>query len=202
MITHIFFDFDGVLTTATNGSLTTFTFLSQKTGIDLEALLSAWKKVGHDAYIGIRKTREVWPDFCRELGMEVDMGLLVPAYESTPLNNDMFALCKDLKTKYTLGVITDNPEDRFYFLKDTMKVFDLFSAVVDSAEARCLKTEKGIFEMALEVTAGRAEQSLFIDNHEHNLVMPREMGFQTYWFDDKKNDVESLKRFIGYENRH
>jgi len=39
-----------------------------------------------------------------------------------------------------------------------------------------------------------AEESVFIDNSNDNLVAPSALGFKTIFHDDEKNDIEALLR--------
>jgi hypothetical protein len=51
------------------------------------------------------------------MGAALDIGLLVEAFESMPLNTRMFSLALRLRENYSVGIITDNNRDRMAHLK-------------------------------------------------------------------------------------
>jgi putative hydrolase of the HAD superfamily len=67
----------------------------------------------------------------------------------------------------------------------------LFDPIVISAEVGALKTDALIFERALG--GYEPEGCVFIDNQERNLTVPAKLGFKTYLFDPKQNDIPKLK---------
>jgi FMN phosphatase YigB (HAD superfamily) len=44
----------------------------------------------------------------------------------------------------------------------------------------------------LALAGCRAEECLFIDNNESNLIAPKKLAWNTIFYDDKKNDFEML----------
>ena len=108
----------------------------------------------------------------------------------------MFILCTELCQKYTLGIITDNNRERFRLLEKTMKLENLFPIRILSADVGGTKTDRLIFDKALAAAGCKSQECVFIDNHEHNLVVPREMGFHTFWHDQSKNDIVSLGNWL------
>lgn len=197
MIKAIFFDYDGVLTRDKTGSLTTNRFLSEYTGIPYEAVREAFRP--HNAALneGTKNYSEIWPDVCAALRRALPRELLLAAFESTPVNEEMFALARELKERCSVGIITDNKRDRIEHLRQHQRLDDLFAPIVVSAEVRCTKTTAAIFEYALGCLEIRPEDSLFIDNSERNLLAPAALGMKTIYFDDEKNDVPDLASRIS-----
>ena len=195
-IRAVFFDYDGVLTTDKTGSLTTCRYLSMQTGIAPQVLASALRPYNKDLTIGRRSHADVWPEFCETLGQRIPLELLPFAFESTPANEPMFKLARELKRRYVVGIITDNKQDRFDYLRKTRRLDSLFAPIVLSAELGCTKQGPGLFEAALARSGLRAEDVVFIDNDAANLIAPRELGMHTIHFDDATNDVCSLRRHL------
>ena len=188
----IFFDFDGVLTRDQTGSLTTLSYLSEKTGVGLGELQAAFKKYNTDLNLGRVTHREVWTDVCNAIGRPIDEALLLPAFESTPMNAGMLELARALKEHYFVGIITDNKQDRIDHLKVQLGLAALFDPIVVSAEVGSSKKGSLIFQHALSYLGIAPSESIFIDNSEENLVAPRALGMNTVHFDDEKNDVQAL----------
>ncbi len=193
MITTIFFDLDGVLTTKNNGSLTTCEYISTQTGIPLEKVLSSFRgEFSKQVSFGERTDEEFWPLFCEALGVSLPLTLLDEAYKSTPQNESMFALACELKKKYKIGLITDNGRRRMEVLGSIWNFKELFDSITTSYDVAAFKDNEKIFQLALERLQVSADETVFIDNGEKNLVIPAQMGFKTYYFDETKNDIESL----------
>ena len=200
MIKAIFFDFDGVLTTDKTGSVTTIRYLSEKTGIDQNAMWEAFAPFNDDLLYGRTSHSEIWPAICRHLGKEIDIGLLSGAFESTPMNQDMLELAKSLKRTCAIGIITDNKKDRIDFLKLHAGLDALFSPIVVSAECGSGKYGPDIFLHALEYVDMAPHEAIFIDNSKRNLLAAAALGMQTIYFDDSRNDVQGLVAALHSEH--
>ena len=197
MIKAIFFDYDGVLTRDKTGSLTTNRFLSEYTGIPDEAVREAFRPHNAELNEGKKNYSEIWPDVCAVFRCALPRELLLAAFESTPLNEEVFALARELKKRCSVGIITDNKRDRIEHLRQYQRLDELFTPIVVSAEVRCTKTTAAIFEYALGCLEIPPEESLFIDNSAKNLLAPAALGMKTIYFDDEKNDVPDLAREIS-----
>ena len=197
MIRAVFFDYDGVLTRDKTGSLTTTRFVSEQTGIGYDRVLQAFRR--HNAALNAGTTRyaDIWPDVCADLGRDLPLDLLFSAFESTPINEAMWHLARGLRCRYFTGIITDNKQDRMEHLKRYQRLPEVFAPIVVSAEVRCTKAQPAIFEWALACLAVAPQDAVFIDNDRHNLVVPAALGMKTAYFDDEKNDVAGLARFLG-----
>ena len=192
LIKAVFFDFDGVLTTDKTGSTTTTRYISQTTGIALSAVKAAFSR--HNAALTLGKTThdQVWRQLCDELGQPVSFSLLHEAFESTPLNEQMFNLVRRLKRTYLVGIITDNKKDRVDHLRRQHGLNELFSPVIVSAEVGSDKGHPDIFLAALRSAGVRANEAVFIDNNKDNLVAPEALGMKVCFHDDEANDIEAL----------
>jgi HAD superfamily hydrolase (TIGR01509 family) len=192
LIKAVFFDYDGVLTTDKAGSLTTSRYLSQATGIPLSTVKAAFSRYNRDLILGKTTHSQIWHEVCGALGQELSIALLREAFESTPMNAAMFSLARRLKENYSVGIITDNKKDRIDHLKQHQNLESLFSPIVVSAEVGADKQSAKIFLHALHCTGVRAEESVFVDNSEDNLVAPSALGINTIFHDDEKNDIDAL----------
>jgi putative hydrolase of the HAD superfamily len=199
VIRAVFFDYDGVLTRDKTGSLTMNRFLSTRTGIPYDNVCRAFQRHNRALNEGESSYAEVWPAVCAELERDLPPDLLVKAFESTPVNEEMLRLARGLKVRYAVGIITDNKKDRIDYLKQYQRLPEVFAPIVVSAEVRCTKASPAIFQRALDCLGVAPEDSIFIDNTQSNLVAPAALGMKTIYFDDERNDVEGLARFLGLE---
>jgi putative hydrolase of the HAD superfamily len=197
MIKAVFFDYDGVLTTDKTGSVTTNRFLSEQTGIPYAAISSALQR--HNAALNDGKTdyAAVWPYVCADLRREIPRSLLLAAFESTPVNADMFELARDLKTRCSVGIITDNKKERMEHLRRFQRLDALFRPIVVSADVGSTKATTRIFEHALACLNVRPQDCMVIDNSAGNLAAAAALGMKTVHFDDESNDVAGLRHRLA-----
>ncbi|MBU0589132.1 MAG: HAD-IA family hydrolase [Gammaproteobacteria bacterium] len=196
MLKAVFFDFDGVLTTDKTGSATTTHYISQKTGIELSTVKAAFAR--HNTALTLGKTThsEIWRQLCDDLGQSLSISLLHEAFESTPLNKEMFTLARSLRQAYLVGIITDNKKDRIDYLRRQHNLDALFDFVIVSAEVGSDKGEQSIFLTALRSTGVKASEAVFIDNNKENLMVPSALGMKTCFHDDERNDVQVLVKLL------
>jgi putative hydrolase of the HAD superfamily len=197
LIKAIFFDYDGVLTTDKTGSLTTTRYISHATGIDVLAVKAAFARHNGDLTLGRKTHARIWRDLCSELGREVSISLLYEAFESTPINEQMFSLARKLKRDHSVGIVTDNKKDRIDHLKRYQRLEDLFNPIVVSAEVGFDKASTEIFLYALDRAGVRARDAIFIDNNRDNLVAANALGMRTVFHDDEANDIQALVETLG-----
>jgi HAD superfamily hydrolase (TIGR01549 family) len=186
------FDFDGVLTNDKTGSLTTTRYLSQRTGIELSKVQAAFRRFNNDLTLGRTTHAAVWGDICADLGQTVGLDLLEGAFESTPLSEQMLAVARGLRPRYSVGIITDNKKDRIDALKRLHDLPRLFNPIVVSAEVGVSKHDAAIFLGALQLLRVEPEECIFIDNSKDNLIAPNSLGMKTIYFDDQKQDFAAL----------
>jgi FMN phosphatase YigB (HAD superfamily) len=191
-IRAVMFDFDGVLTNDKTGSLTTTRYLSQRTGIELSRLQAAFRSFNSDLTLGRTTHAAVWGDICADLGQAVGLDLLEEAFESTPLSERMLGVARGLRSRYSVGIITDNKKDRIDALKRLHDLPRLFNPIVVSAEVGLSKDDARIFLGALQLLRVEPEECIFIDNSKDNLIAPNSIGMRTIYFDDEKKDFEAL----------
>ena len=192
MIRAVFFDYDGVLTTDKTGSLTTNRYLSQAAGVDFSKIQTVFGRFSRDLTLGKTTHTQIWQEVCDELAQDIGINILHEAFESTPINEGMFLLARQLKDSYSVGIITDNKKDRIDHLKRTQALETLFNPIVVSAEIGGNKQSAEIFSYALDCAKVLAEESVFIDNNQENLVAPKALGIKTVFHDDEANDIAAL----------
>ena len=191
-IRAVLFDFDGVLTSDKTGSFTTTRYLSQCTGIELPRVQAAFRRFNNDLTLGRITHAAVWGDICADLGRAVGIHLLEEAFKSTPLSERMLAIARGLRSRYSVGIVTDNKKDRIDALKRLHDLPRLFDPIVVSSEVGLGKDNPGIFLGALQLLRMRPEECIFIDNSKNNLVAPNAIGMKTIYFDDEKQDFKAL----------
>lgn len=110
-------------------------------------------------------------------------------------NDELLQFIRHLKHRYQMALISNL--NRFHQqINSERGLFEFFDPCIFSCapEVRAVKPEKAIFEYALrQLPKGiTAEECLFIDDKEHNLVPAQELGFQTIHY---HNNAQLLKEF-------
>lgn len=201
MIKVILFDFDGVLTTDKTGSQSIINYLSAQTGIPFDTLKPVYASFNKDLLSGKLKHENMWHSFCEKVGADIDYTLLIESFWNTPIDWDMIALAKRLKTTYAIGMITDNKCDRIDEIVQYHGWSDLFDVISVSAAFGSGKTDERIFTKTLSVLGIHPEECVFIDNTVKNLIIPEQLGMHTMLFDDADRDItqftEQLQRVLN-----
>ena len=68
-----------------------------------------------------------------------------------------------------------------------------WDVIVDSSVEKYRKPDKEIYEIAESKSGFKGNEILFIDNKRENLEIPKEMGWQTYWYDSSDYDKSSCE---------
>lgn len=193
MIKAILFDFDGVLTVDKTGSQSIISFLAHKTGIPSEILGASYYKYNNGLLYGAITHKDIWPDFCKDIGRDLDFDILFEAFQNTKLDYEMLEFVEELKKTYKIGMITDNKCDRIEAILRFNKLNSLFDVVSISAEYQSGKEERTIFEKTRLLLNVIPSECVFIDNTKKNLVIPQQIGMHTILFDDEIRNIAAFK---------
>lgn len=193
MIKAILFDFDGVLTVDKTGSQSILYYISKATGISFDALKTEYYKYNKRLLNGKLTHREMWGDFCKSLGRDIEYSVLIDSFRHTPLDNEMLDLVKELQSEYKIGMVTDNKCDRINEILSYHKLSGLFDVVSVSAEYKSGKESAYIFSKTAEKLAVAPKDCIFIDNTAKNLIATKQLGMKTILFDDENRDVYKFK---------
>jgi len=194
MIKAILFDFDGVLTIDKTGSQSITTYLAKSSGISLEIIRKNYYKYNNDLLYGKITHKQMWQDFCQDIGKQLDYAMLTDAFKNTKLDLEMIAFLKELKCNYLIGMITDNKCDRIDTILEFNKLRPFFDVISISAEYHLGKEDKPIFEGTYAKLNVFPNECIFIDNIEKNLMIPQKMGVSTILFDDEKRNILKFKK--------
>jgi len=194
MIKAVLFDFDGVLTIDITGSATITNYISNTCGIPLENVKSCYYKFNKKLLLGETTHQEIWTDFCQSLGQDIDYNILLDSFRFTRLDDKMIALVQKLKERYLIGMVTDNKCDRISTILDYRGLNQFFDVIAISACLHSGKDSPSIFEYVLNTLNVSASECVFIDNTEKNLVVPKQMGMSTVFYNDDNRDFDLFVR--------
>ena len=109
----------------------------------------------------------------------------------------MVDLVDRLKEKnYKIGMVTDNKKDR---IDNIVQYYDwdkLFDTITISSEIGSGKDGNVIFERTIDYLNVNANECVFIDNQEKNLIIPKRMEMNVVYFNhDERNYEELIQKF-------
>jgi putative hydrolase of the HAD superfamily len=192
----VFFDFDGVLTLEDRGSTVTIGAIHDaRPDLSYREIADSYYRFHGDIMLGKQDHTSVWDDFCRAIGAQIDISLLEAAFLATPINEPAVDIARRISVKCPVGIITANGADRMEAIVSEHGFAELFDPIVISAHVGAMKTERLIFEKALNGL--RPDRCAFIDNQEKNLAVPSALGIHTFHFDTKRDDTDALRRQLA-----
>lgn len=196
MIKKIFFDFDGVLTTDKTGSHTSCKYFSKKIGVDAQDLFSKVKQFDEEIDAGKISQKDVWESICKEAEVEYNPNWLQEAFRNTPIDEKMLEYARQLKNKYSVGIITDNSTERINIIMEQNKELNIFDTIIISEQVKFTKKGTEIFKITTQKAKVNAEECIFIDNKQENVDSAEKAGFKGVYFDDEKRDYDNLFKIM------
>ena len=102
-------------------------------------------------------------------------------------------LWKLKKTGISLYGLSNWSTETFSMVRNEFEFFNLFDEILLSGEVKLIKPEPEIFELFLQRIEKSANECLFIDDSEPNIITARKLGFDTVHFispEHLKNELE------------
>jgi len=100
------------------------------------------------------------------------------------------------RSGYALYGLSNWSAETFCRVRPRYKFLDLFETIVLSGEVKLNKPDPRIFAVFLERVGRKAEECLFIDDSEENIIVARQLGFGTIHFES----AEQLKKELCQRN--
>ncbi len=197
MIKAILFDFDGVLTIDKTGSTSIVNYISKKCNIPLDIVKSSYYKHNNALLNGDIVHKDMWDEFCSDLNKAVSYDILTESFNSTKLDEEMIGVVKNLKQQYLIGLITDNKLDRIDAIFTKRDLYKYFDCIAVSAQLKANKESSEIFNYVIKQLKVNANECIFIDNTEKNLIIPNLVGMKTILFDDEKRDINKFNNILN-----
>lgn len=185
-ITNIVFDFGGVILTDDDiGVLFDNDELMEKMGSSWQSFAESWDRnwdlVG-ESKIGII-------DYYSKLQKEV-VGVadedfskrLFEIYKQKTQTLEAFNLLPNLKEKYDLFALTNIFKEGLDFKRQKYNLDSLFSTIIASCDFHVSKPSPKIYQILIDTTKLRPEETLFIDDREKNINTAKELGFNTHLY--------------------
>lgn len=101
-------------------------------------------------------------------------------------------LIYELKPNYRLFGLTNWAADTFKLVYEQYPFFKEFEGIVVSGEEKVIKPDPAIFKILLKRYHLNSHECLFIDDNHDNIVVAKELGFETVWVEPTTNLKEEL----------
>lgn len=111
-------------------------------------------------------------------------------------NDDVFALVDEAKTKGITTVVFTNVIEPTYNVLEKAGYYDRFDHIIASCKVGMAKPQPEIYQLALDTIGTTAEQSLFIDDKQRNLIPATEMGWHTILAENAEQIIRDTKRYL------
>lgn len=193
MIKGIIFDYDGVIS---NPGIFDFIFKKycDEFNLDYNEFSKEMYGVWRDAETSKIDSIEFWKRLSEYTGKEIDEIKKEWQFEFL-VDEEMLNFAKKLKIKYKLAILTNNICDRINPDIKKYKLNEIFDEIIISENAKTRKPFKKIYEIVLEKLNLEADECVFIDDKERNILGGKELGIKGIVFEDIEKLKEELKDF-------
>ena len=159
-------------------------FLDYETGkINRDDFLKEFRRIGNNN-ASMEEVDSAWMAFLLD----------IPAYK--------YQLVKDLREKYNVYLLSNtNPSvmkwaNSSAFSPEGKTINEYFDKCYISYELGCAKPDKQIFDLILEDSGMKPEETLFFDDGPANIEAAQALGFQTYLTDQDEDLRKVFERVL------
>jgi len=192
MIQAVVFDLGGVL--FSEGKSVAIDKLCRECGYDRELLrkvLSSPESI--DLRKGLISDETFWSLVQGQLPQSYDASLIKKEwYDGYVLDEDIFALIKELRGKYRLVAFSGNVRSRVDFLERKYHFRNLFDLEIYSFDYHHTKPEREFVKIMIEKVGSRPEEIVYIDDNDTYAQPARELGVQVLIY--TRGEVARLRR--------
>ncbi|MCX2978868.1 HAD family hydrolase [Candidatus Marimicrobium litorale] len=205
----VIFDFGGVFT---DSPFHAFTAYAEKIGAsDKQVTDIAFGGYGHDGShpwhqvergeISLESARDSILALGQAQGLNVDIWevFMAMAENGGGLRTELVEYVAKIRASgLGTGIITNNVLELKEHWRGMLPVDDLFDFVIDSSEVGMRKPNPAIFVKALEIGGLAAEEVIFLDDFEGNVIAARELNIRSILVDgDGAKTVADLDAALG-----
>jgi len=197
-IKALFFDLGGVILRTEDKSARTN--LAAEFGMGYEEMdrFVFESKTAALASVGKLTEKEHWLDVTRRLNRpDSDMPHIRAAFfEGDRLDNAIIDLLRSLRGTYKTGLISNAWDDLRGWMTD-QQFEDAFDSIVISAEVGFAKPDPRIYQYALDMLQVKAEEAIFVDDVEKNIIGCEALGMHGVLFRTFQQTLAEINQFLN-----
>ncbi|MDZ7374710.1 MAG: HAD family phosphatase [candidate division KSB1 bacterium] len=182
-----------------------FEKLQQVASVDLREertarLVAETKELFDRGHLG---PREFYDRLREAIGLNVDYPTFTRVWSDNfwP-NHEVINLLGTLRGRYRLVLLSNTDPLHWDFIDRSFAVGRLFDALVLSYRVGSIKPERKIFEVALEVAGVKAQDALFVDDTERNVLAARELGIHALLYRPGLDLMREIAKVFAEERDH
>ncbi|HEX8973982.1 MAG TPA: HAD family phosphatase [Patescibacteria group bacterium] len=191
-IKAIIFDYGGVFTRETR-LLPMYEHCAKKYGKEIsERLMEKANEAWNHEQVVKSPVGSYWNILSDHFGVSAEE-VLEESGNFYGFEKDVLELAKSLKKKYKVGMITNNI---MHWFDDNIKnrgLDEVFDDIVTSYDVGIAKPDRRIYELALENLGVLADECVFIDDSERNIIGAQNVGMRTVLFKNLGQLEDELK---------
>ena len=145
---------------------------------------------------------EFYDFMIKELGLppekKYDMLESTRKADNVVINMELYSYIKKLKGRYIQAMLTNYPREWFEIgqkhYPDLMKLFD---HIIASFEVKLRKPDAKIYHLALDRIGCKANEAVFIDDTEENVVGAQQIGIHGIHFKNNDQTIKDIEKIIN-----
>ena len=111
--------------------------------------------------------------------------------------DDVLNFAKELKVKgYKIFILSNETKEAQDYKVDKFKLQQIFNKIYCSADIGMTKRNPDAFKILVNNEKLNPEETLFIDDREHNLEMARTFGMKVIFYKNLEQLKEEIKQYI------
>jgi len=196
MIKTIISDLGGVF--LNRGLWLFWDYLFAEYGIPVEKSKKAFLTDYKPYFSGKMSELEFWENFLEKVGIKENWKILRKKLLSLyQVNIGVAELYAELRTRGVYMVLlSDQILEWWPVLESNHKISSYFDSVIVSSQIGLTKPDENIYKYVLNQVKSKPEESLFIDDLEHNLGPAKKIGMKTILFKNPIQLREELEKIL------
>jgi len=112
------------------------------------------------------------------------------------INQELLDYAKQLHQRLRSALLSNYSKRLRELLQTKWKIGDVFDEVFISAEVKLIKPDPRIFQLALQRLGTQAEETIFVDDRQINILGAEKLGIHSIHFKDNQQVVREIQRLL------
>lgn len=199
MIKAVLFDYYGVISMIKVTGDGFVPRMAKAFGVNQDAAQKIREKYWRELQIGSLSEEAFWENVEKDLGktLSAEQRNIWTSDEERAPNEHILDLAEELRDKgYITGIFSNVMPHSLEALRKA-SVYEGFDPVLLSCEDGMVKPEPDFYQLALQKLDLPAQEVLFIDDQERNLIPAREIGMKTILAKDPQQIIHDVKKTLS-----
>jgi len=169
-------------------------YLDRELGIPVEKGKTAFLSYYKEYFSGKIQEEDFWNKFLGNIDLKTDWKeLRIKLLDLFAPNEGVAHLYSQLRTRgYKLVLLSDQTNEWWPYLDSKYNISGSFDHLIISSKVGINKPDPEIYKYALKISDSLAEESIFIDDLENNLIPAKDLGIETILYTNPENLTKDL----------